>query len=553
MSTIDDPTRNFKRALKIAKEAKANMNKVLEKDPKPNQATQILGLLEQQDCEFFHAEGRAYASFDVNGHRETWPIRRKVFRQWVAHQFYVTHKKIPGNQALQDAINVLEGKAIFEGMERQVFVRVGGNDAEIFLDMANDAWEMIHITAQGWNVVPHNTVKFKRGTGMKPLPVPVGGGSLETLLKPFINLSTPNDWRLLIGWLVNAVRPTGSQLGVQIDGEQGAGKTTVSDVLKEIIDPNAARERSEPRTVQDLMIATTSNWLLAFDNLSGLPLWLSDGLCRLSTGGAFGTRQLFTDEDEILFEARRPVIVNGIGSVVTRPDLLDRYIILSLDLIPEDQRQPEREFWNDFHVVSGQILGTLCDAVVGALRNRPTTMLPTLERMAEAVLWATAAESTLGWPSGDFQRAYAANREGAHVTALESSLLFEPICKLLKSDNETKVWTGTSAKLLSELSAIIGESKAKPRGWPAMPRKLRSDLQRIVPNLRSIGIKVTFPKPNEKQAGGRPLTLERVCKTPSRSSEPSRSCQLVEEVAGLAGQKHIQSKSCEMQETIDLC
>jgi len=261
----------------------------------------------------------------------------------------------------------------------------------------------------------------------------------------------------------------------------------------------------------------------------------------MSTGGAFGTRQLHTDEDEMIFEAKRPVIINGIGSVVTRPDLLDRYIILSLEQIPEDKRRPEKEFWSEFNSVSGLILGGLYDVLASTIRERSSTKVSGLPRMADAVLWATAAELSLGWESGAFHRAYAGNREGANSTALESSLLYEPLCEFLTEEN--RKWEGTAGKLLKDLSEIIGESKAKQRAWPSSPRGLRSDLQRIVPNLRSVGITVKFPK--GKKDGNRILELERDGFPPSRPSEPSRSNPSPDDVADLDGQIPIQSESGE--------
>jgi hypothetical protein len=63
----------------------------------------------------------------------------------------------------------------------------------------------------------------------------------------------------------------------------------------------------------------------AFDNLSGLPPWLSDTLCRLTSGGAFSTRRLFSDRDEILFTAARRVILNGIEDIITPRSCRPRY------------------------------------------------------------------------------------------------------------------------------------------------------------------------------------------------------------------------------------
>src|SRR5512146_2472226 len=96
------------------------------------------------------------------------------------------------------------------------------------------------------------------------------------------------------------------------------------------IDPNAAPVRTAPREERDLFIAAGNGHLLAFDNLSDLPAWVSDALCRLASGGSFAVRQLYTDRDEVLFQAARPIIPNGIEDIIIRPDLADRAIFLTL-------------------------------------------------------------------------------------------------------------------------------------------------------------------------------------------------------------------------------
>jgi hypothetical protein len=97
-----------------------------------------------------------------------------------------------------------------------------------------------------------------------------------------------------------------------ISGEQGSAKTVLSKLLKSLVDPNVAPVRAPAREERDLMIAANNGYLLAFDNLSGLPFWLSDALCRLATGGSFAVRQLYTDDEEVLFQAARPILLNSI-------------------------------------------------------------------------------------------------------------------------------------------------------------------------------------------------------------------------------------------------
>ena len=124
------------------------------------------------------------------------------------------------------------------------------------------------------------------------------------------------------------------------------------------VDPSVAPVRALPRDERELFIAASHSHVLAFDNLSGLPPWLSDTLCRLASGAAFSTRRLFTDQDEILFAAARPIILNGIEDIVTRPDLADRAILLMLAPIAERQRRLETALWREFELARPHIEGS---------------------------------------------------------------------------------------------------------------------------------------------------------------------------------------------------
>ena len=209
---------------------------------------------------------------------------------------------------------------------------------------------------------------------MAALPEPVRGGSVSEL-RAFVNVADDGDWHLLLGWLVGALRPAGPYPVLGLHGEQGSAKTTTARVLGELVDPSTVPVRAAPRDERDLMIAATNRWLVNLDNLSRIPPWLSDAICRLATGGGFTTRELYTDEDEVLFDAMRPVIINGIEELATRSDLLDRAILLTLPTIEPDRRRPEKEYWDAFDRARPRILGALLDAlaVPCATSTRPTS------------------------------------------------------------------------------------------------------------------------------------------------------------------------------------
>ena len=208
-------------------------------------------------------------------------------------------------------------------------MRTAEREEAIYLDLADDRWRAVEITCDGWRIMENPPAYFRRSPGMLPLPLPVVGGSIGEL-RELINIGEAEDFALLAAWLVGAIRPRGPYPVLVLHGEQGSAKSTMARLLRALIDPNSAGLRCEPRNRHDLMIAAKNGWVISLDNLSDIPAWLSDALCRLSTGGAFATRELYSDTDEVLFEAQRPVILNGIEELATRGDLLDRSLIIEL-------------------------------------------------------------------------------------------------------------------------------------------------------------------------------------------------------------------------------
>ena len=200
------------------------------------------------------------------------------------------------------------------------------------------------------------------------MPAPERGGSIDDL-RPFLNVRSDRDFVLIVAWTLAALVDHGPYPALAFAGEQGTAKSTVSKILRALIDPNTAPLRALPRNDRELFISATNAHLLVFDNVSGLPPWLSDTLCRLSSGGGFSVRSLWTNNDEVLFDAARPTILNGIGDIITRPDLADRALFVTLKLIPDNKRRSDSEFLAAFEVKRPRILGALMDALAVGLRR----------------------------------------------------------------------------------------------------------------------------------------------------------------------------------------
>ena len=164
----------------------------------PTQADILIDLA--QTAELFHAlDETSFADLDINGHRETWPIRTKGFRRWLARRFFDATQGAPSSEALQSALNVIEARAHFDARERVVHVRVGGLDERLYLDLGDATSRAVEIDAAGWRVIDNPPVRFRRAAGMQPLPVPAAGGSIE-ILRSFLNVQSDNDFVLVVAW-----------------------------------------------------------------------------------------------------------------------------------------------------------------------------------------------------------------------------------------------------------------------------------------------------------------------------------------------------------------
>ena len=459
----------------------------------------------------FHTPtGAAFADILVNNHRETWPIRSTRFRNWLRRCHYEATGEAASAAALRSALDLYEARAQFEGPQRAVHIRIAEHAGYLYLDLADEHWRAVEIGPDGWQVIASPPVRFRRPAGMLPLPIPEQGGSIEAL-NSFLNLSSRNDFVLIVAWLLAALRSKGPYPLLAISGEQGSAKTVLSKLLKALIDPNTAPVRALSREQRELMIAANNSYLLAFDNLSGLPDWLSDALCRLATGGSFAVRQLYTDAEEVLFEASRPILLNGIEDVINRPDLGDRAIFLTLAPIAERNRRPEAELWREFETARPLILGALLDAVAHGLRRINHVQLEALPRMADFALWAAACETAF-WPAGTFARAYAANRRAA----IESIIEADPLATCVRAImGERTSWSGSASDLLRLCAESAREDTSISPPWAKNPRALAGRLRRAQTFLRMLDIDIAFGR--EGRSGARIIRMSALGHSRSRA------------------------------------
>lgn len=453
-------------------------------------------------CEFWHdANRQAYTTFPVNSHRENWPLRSREFRMWLSGRYYQATGRAIGGQSLEDAIRIFEARAVHDGAQHKPFTRVGEHADKIYLDLCDPRWRAVEINRNDWRTVAGAPVKFMRPASLRPMSEPEAGGMIEEL-RSYLNVPE-EQWMLIVGWLVATLRPKGPYPILVLNGEQGSGKSMASRMLRELVDPSAAAIRSVPKDDHNLIVSASNSHILGFDNLSTVPPWLADALCRLSTGGGYATRTLHTDRDETIFEGQRPIMLNGIPLLTDRADLADRALTVHLRAIPENERQAEDEIWANFQCARPRLLGALLSAVSAALRNLPSTRLERSGRMADFEKLVTAAEPGLGWEAGSFQKVVRANRQEIVESAFEADSVAVAIAKLVRIEYPDGM-TATATELLTKLNAtdLVSDGVRKQRSWPGTPQGLGNRIDRISPLLKAQGFRV-----ERRHSGVRMITI----------------------------------------------
>jgi hypothetical protein len=467
------------------------------------------------DLQLFHSPSReCFAVINVNGHNENHSLDSTEFTAWLSRQYWEREQRMPSKQNVEDVLTQLKGRALHEWPREETHIRVAEYEQEgenqIFIDLGNEDWQAVRVTANGWEVIESTyiPVKFRRSAGAQALPTPLEGGDLEDL-SPFVNVEE-EDFILVLAWLVNCLRPNRPFPILALHGEHGSAKSTTSEVLRSLIDPNRAPLRSAPRNEEQLAISAHHSWVMAFDNLSGISGATSDALCRISTGGGFGTRRLYTNAEEFLFDAMRPILLNGINELATRPDLLDRSLVLHCPTILEGMRRSKDDFDSDFKDAQARILGALLSRLSEALRNLPGTEISRLPRMADFALFGTAAFGI------EFYNRYMALLDELNTLAIESSAVGPLILQFMEDKQED--WEGTASELLNELEKIADPRQRGAKYFPTQPNKLSRELNRLAPNLRRAGIEVNH---REHGVDRRNMVLEKLDRASSRSSNVS--------------------------------
>ena len=215
------------------------------------------------------------------------------------------------------------------------------------------------------------------------------------------------------------------------------------------------------------------------------------------------------------FPGRSSHHLNGIEDVITRQDLADRAIFLTMGSLADEQRRPEAELWRKFELARPRILGALLDAVAHGLRMRDRIQFARLPRMADFARWAASCETAL-WSPGTFRMAYDVKRHRAVEDAVDSDPVSACVRRIMAKQAR---WVGTASELLAATADGGDYLAGRVVDWPKNPRALAGRLRRSQAFLRALGIEITFNR--EGRDGNRIIRLISRAVSPSAPSVSS--------------------------------
>jgi hypothetical protein len=439
--------------------------------------------------------------------RRCYRIPSSQAETWLRGLYYAETKRGLAKATFGDAVATLLAACRHEGKRVEAAVRVAEIDGTYWIDIGDDTGRAVKIAVNGWSIIDQPDVYFIRPRDSRPLPEPTPCAleDVEEILAEHlfkhVNVAD-EDCVLLLAAIVEALRPDTPYVVVDLDGAQGSAKSTTQRRIRALIDPHEVMLRGRPKSVEDFWVAANNGYVVSYENLSGLTPEQQDALCSLATGAGHAGRTLYSNTEETTIKAKRPIIINGIGSAATRPDLIDRTVHFELAEIPDAQRRTEVQIEAEWRESYPRAFGAILTLFARALAVLPTIRLNEKPRMADFATLGCAVAEALGKNRQSFLDRYAANRREGAQRALDAYPVGHAVIRLVHNATPADKLTFTWQALYDR---VVTQDLRD--GAPRTARGLSALLKKITPALKLHGVII------ERGAHGRAgneVTLKRI-------------------------------------------
>jgi Bifunctional DNA primase/polymerase, N-terminal len=507
---------------------------------KPPSVSEIaIDLIDQRVVLYFNDEyGTPHIKVKVGEHTETMPVGSGRFELYVSKVFYdEMDGQVLKAESLNEVVRILTARITFEDVTAKLHLRsawgVGESNqpdySTLYYDLGTPNWSCIKVTTQGWEPLPRHpeSVLFTR---FKQLPqvTPIRDYPAD-VMDNYLDLMHVKSHaaRLLVKVLLIAsfIPDIGHPITVP-NGEQGGVKSTYCKYHKRLVDPCAVELLTMPKDRNEFVQHMHHNYVVVYDNVRIVPNWFSDEICKAVTGAGNSKRKLYTDDEDVAYNYKRCILVNGINNVLTEPDALDRTVMLDFTRISDEQRREEAEVDAEFEGMKTGLLGYIFDILAKALDIKPSVKLKRKPRMADFAVWGEAIARAMGCKELAFLEAYYSVLERQNVDAVEATLVGPALVHFVETwTPETEEWQGSPDTLLNELRRVAEAFRIDVRDgmWPKKANSLTRRLKPLLPDLRqgyNIDITIERDAKGEKTKSRNStwITIKRKISPPSPTS-----------------------------------
>ena len=476
-----------------------------EDDSQPSAAQLLVELAsDPQNIELFFTNqyGKPYVAVRLGNdrHLEIIPLESSKSKYYLAKLFTENiGGRVPGKDAINNAINSLAAKAVFEGQTISLHLRVAwgspvnrSNSDCIYYDMTDSQRRIIELSAEGWRIISGTEsdvpVLFKRHN-QSPQVEPDRNYEPD-IFDRFLDLTNvKKEYRQLIKvYIVSLLIPDIAHAILNIHGPKGAAKSFLLKLIKMLIDPARPVLLSLHKDISQFIQQISHNYLAFYDNVKYISQDLSDEICRCVTGSGSTKRELYTDDEDIVYEYKHCLSLNGINIALTESDALDRGLTIELEEIHDENRRKEEDLLEEFKAIRPKVLACILDIVVKSMQIKRTLQLPMLTRMADFSEWGEATSRAMGYDKMSFIRALYENRNEQNLVAVEESIVGFILVKFWQDycKQTSPTYEGSPAQLYAAIVEFAEDNdiNINNRQFPKIPAVLVKKLNIIKPNLK---------------------------------------------------------------------
>ena len=459
---------------------------------------------------------------EPDGSLATVSVRSQMFRAFLGYMY----REESGELTTPDFEPVIQSEIYKTQYLRENMIeklrRVTGSltDGKIAYFLADDQWSTLFIKGTGWKVGKSKKVKFTKSPLDAEQVMPVPDGDLLGLLRRYVNMDD-EDFFLFTVYVVQAFSRTSSHFAAIISSEKGTGKSTLTKLLRDLIDPSKAGVPLMPSNDGDLKTYLADSYVVCFDNTAVLSTKFSNILCAAITGSKAAKRKLYTDCDHIILNLHNMVVINGIDIVPYQSDLAERSLLFELRKISEEKRITDAAFWAAFKKDRPVILGAILDTLVKAINILPNLQTKSLHRMADANLEMLAIAVALGKTEQEFQEILGRNNKKLQESYAENNAFVNAIVDFIRTH-------GNQDAPASKIYDRLRGTKARDvKDFPNSASALSKRLNREKEALEQMGIRFSKYKKNDYNY----ITLSRIPQnqqTKSQRTAAERRARLME-------------------------